>query len=188
MVKHNPSLQQVLDKHSGVFKEGLGELRGVKAKIYIAQDERPRFYKPYNVSFALRQQVEEALERLQSLGVIQPVQFADWAAPIVPVLKSDGHVRICGDYKITVNRAAKLEKYPLLRIEELFASLAHGKLFTKLDLSHAYLQVTLEEHSRQYVTIKTHKGLFEYTRLPFGVASAPSIFQRRDPRSLCVHR
>ena len=160
-----------------MFKEGLGELREVKAKIYVDKDERPRFFKPHQVPFAIRQKVEEELERLQTLGVIQPVQFSDWAAPIVPVMKSDGRIRICGDYKITVNRAAKLEKYPIPRIEELFASLAGGKAFTKLDLSHAYLQILLDERSRRYVTINTHKGLFEYKRLPFGVASAPSIFQ-----------
>ena len=172
------SLQQVLEKHREVFKEGLGELRGMKAKIYIDRSERPRFYPARQVPFAIRQKVEEELERLQALGVIHPVQFADWAAPIVPVIKGDGSVRICGDYKITVNRAARLEKYPIPRIEELFASLAGGKSFTKLDLSHAYLQVPLDEESCQYVTVNTHRGLFEYRRLPFGVASAPSIFQR----------
>ena len=177
-VEQNLSLKQVLDKHSSVFREGLGKLRDVEAKVYIAQNERPRFRKPYQVSFALRQKVEEELERLPALGVIQPVQFSDWAAPIVPIMKSDGHVRICGDYKVTVNQAAKLEKYPLPHIEELFASLAGGKLITTLDLSHAYLQVPLDKHSRHFVTINTHKGLFEYKRLPFGVASAPSIFQR----------
>ena len=177
-VEPNPSLQQVLDRHSSLFKDGLGEVRDVKAKIHISKDEHPRFFKPYQVPFARRKSVEEELERLQSMGVIQPVQFSDWAAPIVPVMKSDGRVRICGNYKVTVNRAARLDKYPIPRIEELFASLAGGKLFTKLDLSHAYLQVPLDEQSRQFVTINTHKGLFEYKRLPFGVASAPSIFQR----------
>ena len=172
------SLQQILEKHAEVFKEGLGELRSVKAKIYVSKGEQPQFFPPRPVSFALRQKVEEELERLQSLGVIRPVQFSDWAAPIVPVMKADGRVRICGDYKITINRAAKIEKYPIPRIEELFASLAGGKSFSTLDLSHAYLQIPLDKASLPYVTINTHKGLFEYLRLPFGVSSAPSIFQR----------
>ena len=172
------TLQEVLDKYIDVFNEGLGELRGVEAKIYIDKEEHPRCFKARQVPFAIRGKVEEELERLQSLGVIQPVQFSDWAALIVPVVKSDGRVRICGDYKITVNRAAKLDKYPIPRIEELFASLAGGKAFSKLDLSHAYLQIPLGVESRRYVTINTHKGLFEYKRLPFGVASALSIFQR----------
>ena len=98
--------------------------------------------------------------------------------PIVPVLKSDGTVRICGDYKVTVNKATKLDKYPIPRIDDLFASLSGGKTFSKLDLSHAYQQIQLEEESRKYVAFNTHKGLFLYNRLPFGMASAPSIFQR----------
>ena len=73
---------------------------------------------------------------------------------------------------------AKIDKYPLPLIDDLFASLAGGKQFTKLDLSHAYQQIELDKQSRQYVTISTHRGLFRYNRLPFGVASAPSIFQR----------
>ena len=168
------SLQQVLDKYSDVFKE---ELKGMEAKIHVDKDEHPRFFKARQVPFALRKLVEDELERLQSMGVIQPVQFADWAAPIVPVMKNDGSVRICADYKITVNRAAKLDRYPIPRIEELFTSLVGGKAFTKLDLSHAYLQIPLDTDSRRYVTINTLRGLFEYRRLPFGVASAPSIFQ-----------
>ena len=96
----------------------------------------------------------------------------------MPVLKPDGTIRICGDYKITVNKAAKPDVYPLPRVEDLFATLAGGKTFTKLDLAHAYQQIPLEESSKQYVTINTHKGLYQYNRLPFGVAAAPSIFQR----------
>ena len=177
-VGSNRTLQQVLDRHRDVFKEELGELRGTAAKIHIERDAQPRFEKARPVPFAIRKKVEQELERLQALGVIRPVQFSDWAAPIVPVMKPDGKVRICGDYKVTINRAAKVERYPIPRIEELFASLSGGQRFTKLDLSHAYLQIPLDTPSRRLVTINTHKGLFEYTRLPFGIASAPSIFQR----------
>ena len=177
-VGNNLTLQQVLGEHKEVFNDELGELRGVAAKIHIDRNARPRFEKSRPVPFAMKKKVEKELERLQTLGIIRPVRFADWAAPIVPVMKSDGGVRICGDYKITVNRASKLEKYPIPRIDELFASLSGGRLFSKLDLSHAYLQVPLDESSQQFVTINTHKGLFTYTRLLFGIASAPSIFQR----------
>ena len=70
-----------------------------------------------------------------------------------------------------------MDTYPLPRIEDLLALLAGGISFSKLDLAHAYQQIKLEEESRKYVTINTHKGLFQYTRLPFGVASAPAVFQ-----------
>ena len=95
---------------------------------------------------------------------------------VVP--KKDGRVTICGDYKVTVNPALDVNQYPLPRPEDLFATLAGGKQFTTLDLSHAYNQVVLEDSSRKILTINTQRGLYQYTRLPFGVASAPAIFQK----------
>ena len=53
-----------------------------------------------------------------------------------------------------------------------------GEKFTKLDLSEAYLQIELEEESKQYLVINTHQGLYQFNRLPYGVASAPAIFQQ----------
>ena len=96
----------------------------------------------------------------------------------MPVIKSNGIACICGDYKVTVNQAVKVNQYPITRIDDLFASLSGGKKFTKLELSHAYQQVQLDKASHQYATINTHKGLFRYNRLPFGVSSAPCIFQQ----------
>ena len=104
--------------------------------------------------------------------------MSEWAAPIVPVIKRDGSVRICGDYKLTVNQTAKLDPYPLPRTEDLFSRLSAGKRFTKLDIAHAYQQIPLGEDSQNSVSINTQKGLFRYKRLPFGVHSAPAIFQR----------
>ena len=122
--------------------------------------------------------MEHELERLENQGLTTPVQFSEWATPIVPVVKSDGIVRVCGDYKLTANKVSKTEMYPLPKIEELFASLFGGQTFSKLDLSHGYLQVPIEKESQRYLVINTHKGLYTYKRLPFGVASAPAIFQR----------
>ena len=107
-----------------------------------------------------------------------PVQFADWAAPIVPALKSDKKsVRICGDVKKTVNQVSKVNKYPIPKIEDLFSSLAEGKAFTTLDMSQAYQQVLLDEPSKKLVVINMSKGLFSII-LPFGVSCALGIFQR----------
>ena len=101
-----------------------------------------------------------------------------WAAPIVAVLKKDGRFQICGDYNVTINQVLSVEQYPLPKPDELFATLAKGKIFSKLDLSQAYLQLQLDDASIPYVTINTHQGLYSFTRLPFGVASAPAIFQK----------
>ena len=122
--------------------------------------------------------MEQELERLEKAGVLERVNHSEWAAPIVTVPKRHGQVCICGDYKVTVNSVLDVDQYPLPRPEDLFATLAGGKYFSTLDLSHTYNQIVLDEDSHKYLTINTHRGLYRYTRLPFGVASAPSIFQK----------
>ena len=171
-------LQTVLDRHETVFSPGLGKIQGVEARLQVDPDVPPRFLKARPVPYALRLKVEKELDKLEEEGVIVPVQHSEWATPIVPVLKGNGTVRICGDFKQTANKAAKTEVYPLPRIEDLFASLAGGTVFSKLDLSHAYQELPLAKESQPFVTVNTHKGLYRYQRLPFGVASAPAIFQR----------
>ena len=127
---------------------------------------------------ALRAKVEDELNRMQEAGIIRPVEYSEWAAPIVSILKSTGAVRICGDYKVTINRAVKVDKYPIPNISDLFTQLAGGTLYTTLAMSNAYQQVVLDEESRLLTTINTSKGLFASERLPFGVSSFPGIFQR----------
>ncbi|XP_033993597.1 uncharacterized protein K02A2.6-like [Trematomus bernacchii] len=172
------SLQQVLSKHENVFKEELGTLKGMKATIHVKADAVPRFFRPRSVPYAMRTKVDEEIDRLLKEGVISPVKHAEWAAPVVPILKPVGTVRLCGDYKLTVNTVSSLEQYPIPRMEDLFAALTGGKQFTKLDMSHAYQQILMDDESKKYLTVNTHRGLFTYNRLPFGVASAPAIFQR----------
>uniref|UniRef100_A0A1X7SVD4 CCHC-type domain-containing protein n=1 Tax=Amphimedon queenslandica TaxID=400682 RepID=A0A1X7SVD4_AMPQE len=158
-------------------KVSLTSYSGHELKV-IGQAEVMITYQSLVVTVPLVVKVKLELDPLQKEGVITPVQYSDWAAPIVPVLKPDGSVRICGDYKVTVNRVSKLDAYPLPRVEDLFTALSGGELYMKLDLSHAYQQLVLDEKSKRYTTINTIKGLFQYERLPFGISSAPAIFQR----------
>ena len=97
---------------------------------------------------------------------------SEWATPIVVV--KDGSIRICADFKTTVNPHLQMKTFPLPTPDEVFSTLAHGQSFSKLDLARAYKQI-VEESSRPYLTINTHLGLFRYRRLPFGIASAPAI-------------
>ena len=80
--------------------------------------------------------------------------------------------------KVTVNRFAHIEQYPLPTPEDLFATLAGGVMFSKLYMAHAYQQILIDDDSKQYLKINTHRGLFVYKRLAFGVSSAPAIYQR----------
>ena len=107
----------------------------------------------------MRSKVEKELELLMNEGIIEPVRFTDWAAPIVPVMIRDKEtVRICKNYKLTVNIALKLEQYPIPQIENLFAALSGSQYFSTLDMSQAYQQIELDDKSKQYVVTNTHKG------------------------------
>ena len=100
------TLQGILDKNQELLKEGLGLLKGTLVKIHINENITPLFYKPRTVPYALREKVEKKLERLEKEGTIEAVQLSEWAALIVPDMKLDGSIRLCGKYKLTVNRVA----------------------------------------------------------------------------------
>lgn len=179
-VEVKESTQEKIDKilkQSEVFDQGVGKIKGVQARLKVKEGAEPKFFKPRPVPFALKEKVGEEIRRLEGEGIIEPVEYSDWAAPVVPIKKPDGKIRLCGDYKVTVNPVLDVKEYPIPRPEELIASLNGGKKFSKLDLRNAYQQVEVEEGSREYLTINTQLGLYRYTRLPFGVSSAPAIFQ-----------
>lgn len=181
------TLQSILASHKELFSSGLGCLKGVKIHLNEISSVAPKFYKARPVPYAYRQKVESEIDRLLNLGVLQPVSHSDWATPVVPVLKANGQIRLCGDFKLTANVATTLEQYPLPNVEDLFARLSGGISFSKIDLSDAYCQLEVDEPSKRFLVINTHRGLFQYTRLPFGVASAPAVFQREMDKLLQGH-
>ncbi|CAF5206197.1 unnamed protein product, partial [Rotaria magnacalcarata] len=129
--------------------------------LYVKSDVIPKFHKPRSLPFAYQQVVETNLNRL-----------------VHEVPKPNGKVRICADFSTGVNQALDIDQYPLPKPNDLFVVLNGGTKFSKIDFSEAYLQVELDEESKELVIINTHKGLFKFNRLPFGIASAPSIFQK----------
>ncbi|XP_048578377.1 uncharacterized protein K02A2.6-like [Nematostella vectensis] len=177
-LKETLTLETVLERHPDIFRDELGKMKGTQAKIIVDPSAKPLFYKPRSLPFAMKSKVIAEIDRLVEQDVIEPIRHSDWAAPVVPVLKPNGEIRLCGDYKVTVNKVSKVEQYPIPTLEELTAQIAGGTIYHKLDLSHAYSQVELDPDSRKFTTINTVKGMFQYKRLPYGVASAPAAFQR----------
>ena len=137
--------------YAGMMCIGLVRLHG-RCQNQFGHSVKPKFFKPCSVPFTLRKKVEAELDRLQAMGVISPVKSSQWAALIVPVVKKDSRVRICGDFKVTTNKASPTESYPLPAIDDLMADLAGGKYFS-LGLSNAYLQLSLDEKSSEFLTI-----------------------------------
>ena len=176
--EQDTQIEALKKKYDKVFSPGLGTMLHFKARLHLQPGAKPVFFRPRSIPFAIKETVEKELDRLKAEGIIEKVDRSEWAAPIVPIPKGDGHLRICGDYRVTVNPLLVVDQHPLPKPEELFSSLSGGQKFSKIDLSHAYQQMVLEEDSRKYVVINTHKGLYRYTRLPFGIAPAPALFQR----------
>ena len=176
-VSETESVSSVLNRHQAVFKPGLGNIKGHKADIQVKDGVSPVFRKAMPVPYAVKEKVDREIERLEHEGVIKKLESSAWASSIVCVPKRNGSIRICGDFKVSVNPVLISNPYPLPNAEDLFAKLAGGKIFSKLDLSNAYQQLELTEESQKYLTINTQKGVYAYQRLTFGIATAPSIFQ-----------
>ena len=150
--------QRILDKFSDVFEEGLGEMNTFTASLQLKPGATPRFVKARPVPFAIKQAIEQELDRLEEAGIVEKVTHSKWASPVVPVPKPNGRLRLCGDYKVTINSSLEIDQYPLPKPDDLFATLAGGKQFTKIDLTNAYQQMALDQESRELVTINTHRG------------------------------
>ena len=172
------SIQNICESFPVVFAEDLGMLKDYKAKLYLKENARPKFVKHRTIAYGIKDKVETELMRLQNEGVLEPATFSDWATPIVPVLKPDNSIRITGDYKVTLNPELHVDQYPLPSTREILSTLGGCRYFSKIDLSQAFNQIELDTESRPLTTINTPWGLFRYTRLCFGVANAPAIFQK----------
>lgn len=160
-----------------VFSPGLGHCTKIKAKLHLKPDARPVFCKARPVPFGAKEAIEAELDRLISIGAIKKVEFSNWAAPILAVKKKNGKTRVCIDFSTGLNNALELNRHPLPRPEDIFTKLNGAKFFSQLDLRDAYLQFELDEDSKKLCGINTHRGLFQAQRMPFGVKSAPAIFQ-----------
>ncbi|KAL6738862.1 hypothetical protein Aduo_012361 [Ancylostoma duodenale] len=165
-------------RFTDVFSPGLGRCTETKARLFLKPEGRPIYRQKRPVPFASQAAVNAEIDRLVSEGVLGPVDHSNWAAPIVVVRKSNGTIRICADFSTGLNDALMLHQHPLPTVEEVFNKLNGGELFSQIDLADAYLQIEVDAKSKELLTINTHRGLFRYNRLTFGVKSAPGIFQQ----------
>ncbi|XP_041347276.1 uncharacterized protein K02A2.6-like [Gigantopelta aegis] len=138
-------VDRLVEKYKSVFQSDRGTLKDIKATLNLKADVQPKFMKARSVPYSIKPKVEAEIEKLVSDGILTKVNYSEWATPVVPVIKQDGSVRLCGDFKVTVNPVLEVDQYPLPRIEDIFASLAGGQRFSKIDLRQAYLQMEVDE-------------------------------------------
>lgn len=177
-------MKTLTQKFPELFSDSLGEFKGFKARINLRDDTVPTYHKYRTVPFAMRSKVEDEIAELLREKIISPVEHSEWATPVVPVIKPSGKIRLCGDFKVTLNPHLATDTYPMPSVDDLQEKMSGGTLFSKLDLSRAFAQIKLAEESKKYVTITTHLGLFQFNRLPYGTSTAPAIHQRAMDRIL----
>lgn len=153
------------------------QVKNFKAQLTLKEGSVPVFFKPRLLPYGLRDSVKEELDRMENDGVLRKVDQSEWATPIVTVRKSNGKIRICGDYKVTVNKCLCDMVSTTPSIEDVLNQLGGAKVFSVIDLSNAYLQLPVDEASAKILTLSTSFGLYEPQALAYGVKQAPAIFQ-----------
>lgn len=177
----------------GVLKLGIGvnaidgrfpKFKDVQIHIPIDMSVKPVSQPCRRVPIPLEAKINKKIQELLDLDIIEPVNGpSDWISPLVPVLKSNGDVRICVDMR-RANQAIIREKHPLPTMEQLIPKFRNAKIFSKLDLKNSFHQLELSENCRYITTFICSQGLFRYKRLMFGISCAPEFFQKNLERVL----
>ena len=156
----------------------LGCLEG-EYTIKLKPDAKPVVQPPRKAPVALREAVKEELARLTTERVITPVtEPTAWVSAIVAVKKKNGNVRICIDSR-DLNESIMREHYPLPTFEEVATRLPNARVFSAFDAKTGFWQVKLDEASSYVITFNTPHGCYRWTRMPFGITSAPEVWQRK---------
>ncbi|XP_064103375.1 uncharacterized protein K02A2.6-like [Macrobrachium nipponense] len=142
---------------------------------FLLQDQFP---------YALKTSCGTEIRRLESEGSWEKVDYSDWSTPLVPIVKDNGQVRLCGDYKVTLNPQLQVAQHPLPNPKDMFATLSGCSVFSKIDLRQAFQQLSMDENSKSLCTVNTHLGLYRPKRLPYGVASSPAICSKHG-QNIC---
>ncbi|KAI8506116.1 hypothetical protein Bbelb_164690 [Branchiostoma belcheri] len=166
------------EKYKDAFT-GVGLLKEREVTLHIDETVRPIAQPLRRVPYGLRDKVDKKLDELLEMDIIEvvPEEPTGWVSPLVVVPKQDGDIRVCVDMR-RANEAIVRERQPIPTVEDVLHDLNGSTVFSKLDLKWGFHQVPLKEESRHITTFVTHRGLYRYKRLMFGISSAPEKYQQ----------
>ena len=142
----------------------------------VTNTTKPIKLPPYRVPQAYQIMIRQEIQEMLNQGIIEP-SVSEWASPIVPILKKDGSLRLCVDYR-RLNAISQTNAYPMPRIEDLLDQLGQAYFLSTLDLTRGYWQVPMAKTSCHKTAFVTPFGQFQFTVMPFGLSGAPSTFQQ----------
>ncbi|KAE8736598.1 hypothetical protein FOCC_FOCC017947, partial [Frankliniella occidentalis] len=161
-----------------VTGRGTGRYNGPPVHLHLKPGAKPKYQPARSIPFPLITKYNDAVDHNISSSVWVPVEVSEWASGLVPVQKKNGELRLCADYKSTLNPALLTDSYCSPTVSEVLAAASGATIFGELDCKEAYLQIPVDEESSMLMVINTKRGLFRPTTLQFGVKTAPAIFQR----------
>ncbi|XP_052131635.1 uncharacterized protein K02A2.6-like [Frankliniella occidentalis] len=178
----SPSVPADIQLHPALNQDPntLGCYKGPPVQLDWDKTAAPKYLPARSVPYAIEDNVVDVINTLHRQGAISPTPYAPigYATPVVIVHRPDGRIRMCGDYKSTVNKVLRPDRYPLPTADAAFAKIANATVFSKIDLDQAFTQVPVDDAAADLLTINTIRGLYRVHRLPFGISAASGIFQR----------
>ncbi|GJS77373.1 putative reverse transcriptase domain-containing protein [Tanacetum coccineum] len=168
-----------------VFPEdlpGLPPTRQVEFQIDLMPGVAPVARAPYRLAPSKMKELSEQLQELSDKGFIRP-SSSPWGAPVLFVKKKDESFWMCIDYR-ELNKLTMKNRYPLLRIDDLFDQLQGSSVYSKIDLRSGYHQLRVREEDIPKTAFRTRYGHYEFQVMPFGLTNAPAVFMA-DPERVC---
>ncbi|KAI9550771.1 hypothetical protein GHT06_004558 [Daphnia sinensis] len=179
--KDREGLLDVIRRHWRCFRSKKGLTQLIEHRIETGA-ANPVHSSPYRVSETERKVIQEQVQKMPADGIVTSSR-SPWSSSVVLVKKNNGEIRFCVDYR-RLNSVTVKDVYPLPRIEDVLDRLGGAQFFTSLDLESGFWQVPMAKEHQEKTAFVTTDGLFEFSRLPFGLCGAPPTFQRLINRVL----
>ncbi|CAC5393320.1 Transposon Ty3-G Gag-Pol polyprotein,Transposon Ty3-I Gag-Pol polyprotein,Retrovirus-related Pol polyprotein from transposon 297,Retrovirus-related Pol polyprotein from transposon opus [Mytilus coruscus] len=172
-------LKNFLEQNRDIFAKDLSELGQTDMHYHpiYTDNSKPVSAAPYRQTPKMREELEKQLDEMEKYGIIEESQ-SPWHSPVVLVKKPNNSFRLCVDFR-SLNRITEPVSFPILHMTDVFDTLAdsQAEIFSTLDLKSGFWQVPLDPATKHKSAFITHKGVYEFNRLPFGMMNSPMTFQ-----------
>ncbi|CAC5408177.1 Retrovirus-related Pol polyprotein from transposon 297,Retrovirus-related Pol polyprotein from transposon 17.6 [Mytilus coruscus] len=177
-IKDNPTPQNQPRSDGKLFAKDITELGCTKIGKHIIDtgDANPVRQFPYRTTPKTKEEINTHLDEMEEQGIIRK-SMSPWSSPILLVAKPNGEKRVCVDYR-KLNRLTKIYTQSLPNLSDVLDTLGEkqAQTYSVCDMRQGFWQLELDEQSKEKTAFMTHRGQYEFNRLPYGLANSPATF------------